>query len=517
MTAPTSTTRRSCEVCPALLKQPDQNRVLGSNVGGPICGKRLIAIGRPGQDTGKPILEITAEKCPDFGADRPDYDADKARSAPIKLQVAMPLPQGVQREPEKVTTCRSCANYCPSTVMAPASGWNAGYCQASGELLLEDRLSAYAKDCPSRTYGTGPRSTIGGLMYLPEFQDGYGRRSLASLLKGRSSDPQEYETEAPVTEAHAKHGIRAWRIVPDPEGFGADIKLPIFARDFFDLTTQGKIPKIGDQERPEDYLDHGGFVYKVGVLWMELDETPAIWGPPGVGKTELFRHLAFLMGLPFERISITNSSEIDDLAGKPGYSPERGTYFTYGRIPRAWMSPNVIGLDEPNSGPPDVWMFIRPLTDNSKQLVIDQNNGERLPRHSACYLGMAMNPAWDPRNTGVASLADADGSRLMHIFMDIPPAEVERQIIHKALVRDGWESKAADKTVAAVMSCASDLRNMSEDGLIPVTWGLRSQIQVARAMRFFSPVTAYRIGVADSLEPAAQQSILDIVKSKFEE
>jgi MoxR-like ATPase len=517
VTTPVALGPRTCETCPAFLKPAQQNAVMGTNVGGDICGLRLIAIGRPRQDAAKPVTQITAEKCGSYGAARPDYDSGRARSAPIKLQVAMPTPQGVQRDPDRVTSCRSCANFVPSTEMARETGWNSGFCRASGELIFEDRLAEYPKTCETRTFAlTTAHSSARGLILLPEFQDGYGRRSIASLLKGRATDPQLIETEAPVSAAAAAHGVRAFRLVSDPEGYGPDIKLPIFATDFFDPDSRAKVPRPGDQERPEDYLDHGGFVYKVAALWMELDEVPAVWGPSGVGKTELFRHMAFLMGLPFERISITPSSEIDDLAGKPGFSPERGTFFTYGRVPRAWGRANVIDVDEPNSGPPDVWMFFRPLTDNSKQLVLDQNEGERLERHTSCYLGFAMNPAWDPRNTGVVSLADADGSRLMHIFMDIPPADIERAIIRKALERDGWEDAKIVKAVDLVMSCATDLRTLSEDTVIPVSWGLRSQIQAARAMRYFSPVTAYRLAVADSLEPTAQQAILDVVKSKFE-
>ncbi len=490
---------------------------MGTNVGGPICGRRLIAIGRPGQDTGKPIMEITASKCGEFGLPAPDYDATRARSVPVELPVAMPVQLGEPFMQDAVTNCRNCSHYVTSTGMATSTGWNAGYCAARGVLLFEDRLTEYAKDCSTRTLGNSQMSWNDlGTVFYPEYQDGFGRVNLATLLKDRSSDPQEFATEAPVAPAQVAQGIRAYRLIQDPEGYGPDIKLPIFATSYFSAEEAVKVPRIGDQESPEDYLDHGGFVYKVAALWMELDETPAVWGPSGVGKTELFRHLAFLMGLPFERISITPSSEIDDLIGKPGYTPERGTFFTYGRLPKAWMKPCVVALDEPNSGPDDVWMCIRPLTDNSKQLVVDQNNGERCERHAFCFPGMSMNPAWDARNTGVRSLADADGNRLMHIFMDLPPETVERDIIKRALERDLTPEDEIKRVLDIVMGCARDIRALSGDGIIPVSWGIRSQIKVARAMKFFAPVTAYRIGVADSLESNAQQAILDVVKSKVE-
>lgn len=464
---------------------------------------------------------MTAAKCSDYGTD-PTWDSTK-RDLPHVIPAAMPTRQGTQRSAEFVTSCRECSNYVPGGVMLAASGWNAGHCRATGNLLLVDRLGSYAKDCSDRSFSSNPMREDDltqarglGITFLPEYMNGYGRPSAASLLAKSSINPQDYESDHPVSAGSASKGIRAWRSVSDPDGFGPDLKLPIFARDFWDDIQKSKVPLPGDDEHPEDFLDHAGFVYALTALWMELDETPVLWGPAGNGKTELFRHMSYLMGLPFERISISKSSEIDDLAGRAQYTPERGTYFQYGRIPKAWQKPNVICLDEPNAGPPEVWQFIRPLTDNSKQLVLDQNEGERIIRNGFCFMGMAMNPAWDPLNVGVETLADADGSRLMHIFMALPPEHVERAILLKVLQHDGWDDAAAKVAIDSVMSVASDLRQLSADRILPITWGLRLQIKVIRAMRFFSAVKAYRLGSADSLELVQQQAILDVVKSRIE-
>jgi len=228
-------------------------------------------------------------------------------------------------------------------------------------------------------------------------------------------------------------------------------------------------------------------------------------------NTEFFRHMAWLMCLPFRRISITGSTEVDDLAGKMHYDPARGTYFEYGRIPTAWGKPGVICLDEPNVGQPDVWQFIRPLTDNSKQLVLDMNKGERISRHDYAFLGMAMNPAWDVRNSGTSTIADADGSRLMHIFVDLPNEAVERRIIEAAVKLDGWE--IGRDALDMIIGIAGDLRRMSSEETIPITWGIRPQLKVARALKWFSPTDAYRLATADYLEPRHQELILDVVRS----
>lgn len=463
---------------------------------------------------------MIANKCEEFGK---PFEADpESRTKALRIQVAMPSPTGRPKNQESVRNCQDCGNYVTQGVTLAAFGWNAGMCRASGELILADRLGKYADGCADRTFTAfrmrefdtvATTAVKAEIVLLPEFQDGFGRITPATLLKSRPIEAEKYETDFPVGAKAASRGIRAWRKIVDPEGFGPDLRLPIFARESFDDIEASKIPMTDDQENPQDYIDHAGLTYKVAAMWMELDETPAIWGPQGVGKTELFRYLAWLCGMPFERISITNSSEVDDLIGKPGYSPERGTFFTYGRIPRAWMKPCILDLDEPNAGPPEVWQCIRPLTDNSKQLVVDQNGGERIERHPYCFFGMAMNPAWDPRNTGIATLADADGARLMHIYLDLPPEEVERAILMNALKRDEWDEGAAKDAIDQVMKIAVDLRKLAADDIVPISWGVRTQLKVVRAMRFFTPIQAYRVGALDSLEQSAQEAVLTAVKS----
>ena len=219
------------------------------------------------------------------------------------------------------------------------------------------------------------------------------------------------------------------------------------------------------------------------------------------------------MCLPFERFSITGSSELEDLAGKMHFSQEKGTYWTDGRFTKAWSSPCVIVVDEPNAGPPDVWQFFRPLTDNSKQLVLDMNDGEHRPRHDDCFLGMAMNPAWDPKNVGANMISDADANRLMHMFIELPPPELEREILKTACHRDGWEIPA-DK-VKTIMDIATDIRALTEsdDSTLPITWGIRPQLKVARACKWFDWLTVYRMASGDFLEPQAQQELLNVVRS----
>jgi len=491
-----------------------------------VCGLKLIPLSRPGGPEEKTFQHF-GSNCDSHGKEI-EYKPE-ARTAPIEWQIAFPdptLPVSSDWQSEAVSSCTGCANYVPPMATKRMTGWSAGYCRAKGKLLLDDRLTTYAKTCESRVFAprharisdTDPTSGRGiSITLLPEYDLMFGKKRPVDInllhLANIATSPADYKSDAEVTEKHKKMGIRAFRRVQDPKGYGPNLLVPIMNEGFFSDDDKKRIPRSGDPERPEHYFDHNGAAYKVYVMWLRLQQTPALWGEAGVGKTELFRHLAWMMGLPFERVSITESSELDDLAGKMMYSPEVGTWYHYGRISNSWQRPNVLCLDEPNAGPPAVWQFIRPLTDDSKQLVIDQNKGERIPAHRLCYLGMAMNPAWDPRNTGVAPLADADGSRLMHVKMDLPPAAIEKKILVEALELDRWTNEEAVPLVDTLMRVATEIRNMSAEGAIPVSWGIRNQKKVARARRYMSWPDAFRLGVTDALEPQVGDTILEIVRS----
>lgn len=511
---------KSCLKCPAYLQAEEGVRKFKKNIGSPMCGRYGIPLGKPG------LRKAAAEKLAIHFANKCDSFGEPMPPEPVEERLLVTLPDPVIRsstpDPTKQEMTRSCAmckNFVGDETVANELGWVTGLCAAKGKLILPNRQVTEARGCEWREAGVQRRTTQ-GLHLLPEYEDAFQvnvdptRAYFKTKSGGGPVDPTEYETDRPVTEDDDKNGVRAWRKIMDPDGSGNEVFLPVYRRDFFPEADQAKIPATGDDEHPELYVDHFGGVYTVGVLWTETDDTPMMWGEAGVGKTELYRHVAWLMQIPFERFSITARSELDDLAGKLQYSPEAGTYFQYGRLVLAWQKPCVICLDEPNTGPPEVWQFLRPLTDNSKQLVLDQNNGERISRHTDCYLGMAANPSWDPKNVGATEIGDADASRLMHVYVDLPPAVLEREIIRNRVSIDGWE--LSDDQLEALMTIAEELRGLIKDGTLPITWGIRPQLKVARSLKWFSWMTAYRRAIADFLEPDVQQVVLDVVKANVD-
>lgn len=505
---------RSCFSCPSLLTSAEASNFFGKSVGTSICAKFGKPVGtiHSTEPQRSKIARQLAKNCSEFGKPAPT----KVDWSLVNLTVTMPDPDtiGAPRvQPELIRSCISCGNFVREDVVARDLGWTSGLCAAKGKLLLANRYTFEARGCEDRTFSR-VRDTVNNLIMLPEYDDAFAGSNDPVKMHFRNKrnfvDPIEYETDKPVSADDEAHGIRAWRVVEDYDT-GNKVYLPIYRLDFFTPDEQAKIPRTGDDEHPEDYVDHGGLTYKVAVLWTELDETPGMWGQPGTGKTEFFRYMAWLMCLPFERFSITGSSELDDLAGKMHFSKEHGTYFEYGRLPLAWKKPSVIVIDEPNTGPPDVWQFLRPLTDNSKQLVLDMNKGERIKRHDDAYLGMAMNPAWDMRNVGAHQIGDADANRLMHLYVDLPPVELEREIIKASCAHDGWD--IPKEKLDAVMGIAEDIRGLVEQGTLNISWAIRPQLKVARSLRWFDYVTAYRMASADYLEPQAQQELLDCVRA----
>jgi hypothetical protein len=512
---------KTCLTCPSLL-QPDEARLFfGKNIGTAVCARYGKPMGTTKSSAGQKgeIAKAIAATCPSYGEPKPT----SVNWNEAKFTIAFPDSQVLRfnrkLNPDAVRSCGMCEHFVREEAVAREIGFSVGLCSAKGTLQLPSRLVFEARDCEYRSLGaTGVRTDVTGIMMLPEYDASFNASGIDPVRHHMEQmrnfvDPREYPTDQVVSDEDQQAGIRAWRKVADPTG-NSHTFLPIFDVNFFSEEERSKIPFTGDDEHPEDYVDHNFYTYKIAVLWRELDETPAAHGMAGTGKTELGRYLAWLMCIPFERISISGSSEVDDLAGKWTYEPDKGTIWNDGRIVSAWGKPCVMVLDEPNTGPPDVMQFVRPMFDNSKQLVLDQHKGDRRTRSDHCYPLLAMNPAWDPKNVGAHELSDADTNRLMHLYFDLPPARLEREILVKRCEHDGYQPSA--QILETVMKIAGDIRGLAEEDTIPISWGIRPQIKVIRASKWFDLITCYRMAVADFLDPKAQEQILNVVRSHVE-
>lgn len=510
---------KSCFGCPSLLSAEESANFFNKSIGTPVCarfGKPLGKIQSTAREK-EALATQFASNCPDHGKPRPGVP-DWSKT---KFAVTFPDPATIGRgqdQPQLVTTCAGCEFFVPPDVVAAELGWATALCSRKGTLILGNRLREEAKNCEYRSFGSAKRD-VSGLMFLPEYEASFAGPAdpFKAYVTQQANfvDPTEYPSDYPVTVEDEARGIRAWRRIADPLT-GNEVMLPIFRRDYFTPEQQDLIPATGDDEHPEDYVDHNFYVYKVAVLWMELDETPAFWGQAGTGKTEFYRHMAYLMQVPFYRFSITGSTEVDELVGAMQYTEGVGTHFEKGLFAKAWESVCVMVVDELNVGKPDVQQVLRPCIDNSKQLVLTMAPGApKVERSLDTYLGVAMNPAWDIVNFGTQPIGDADANRLMHLFIELPPPNLEREIIKTRCGHDGWE--IPDEKLNMVMAIAKDVRKNIEEGTLPITWAIRPQLKVARALRWFDPLTCYKMASADFLEPQQQEILLNIVRSHIED
>lgn len=515
-------TEPNCLNCPSLLSVEEATKFFMKNIGAPMCARFGKPVGSMTSSTSqrRDIGKAIAKNCDKFGEPAPTGSSPDWQNTDFR--VALPDPEVLRfnrkAQQDVVRSCNTCEHFVREDVVAKELGYATGLCSAKGQLLLNGRYTYEARNCDERSIAlNGVRTNVTNIMMLPEYSADFTLSADPVRFHQQQAavfvDPTEYETDKEVTPEDHAAGVRAWRLIADPET-GNSTYLPIFRRDFFSEEEQSLIPATGDDEHPEDYIDHGFYTYKVAVLWWELDETPGLWGQSGTGKTEFFRHMAWLMQMPFRRFSITGSSELDDLFGKMHFSQERGTYFEKGRMVKAWESPCVMVVDEPNAGPPDVWQAMRPMTDNSKQLVLDMWDGRISERNPHCFLGLAMNPAWDPKNVGTHVIGDADANRLMHITIPMPAPALEREIITKRCAHDGYD--ITPETLATIMAIAEDIRALCDDDTLPITWAVRPQLKVARASKWFDLKTCYRMASADFLEPEAAQQLLDVVESHVE-
>lgn len=428
-------------------------------------------------------------------------------------------------------TCVGCANYVRNSVMfsedSPAEDFEHDalfpcrpyYCAATGSLhpYSAGDLSKAPTLCGEYVDGTQSRpdplvqfSTASLFDHIRQDLNMADQPAESAQNVERAEDPRE------PTEAESAAGINGFVRVFSDDG-KRWVDLPTFDPAMFSDAEREKIPASGDDAAPELFRDYANLSYRIAAAWA-LGETPALVGAPGLGKSQAAYYLAWRMGLPLERVSITSASQLDDLAGYTELvRHETGgnvTEFVHGRIPQAWAKPCVLLLDEPNAGPPEVWQFLRPLTDAAKQLVLDVNHGQRIPRHEHSYLMMAMNPAWDYRNTGVTALSDADGRRLVHITVAPPDTDTEREIIVDHLKAEG--ASLSPSRLDVLVGIGSELRTLATDpsggtGALQITWGIAQQVKVAKLLRYFDFADAFRLAGADNVEPEQRELILGVV------
>jgi MoxR-like ATPase len=278
------------------------------------------------------------------------------------------------------------------------------------------------------------------------------------------------------------------------------------------------LPRYDENGYPEDvradipaeeglYIDHSDLLYRMAVAYL-TDHVAALWGDAGVGKTEGVEHIARLTRQPFARISVKWATQVDDLIGRWALR-EGSMEWIDGRFTKAWRGGYITCVDEPNCGKDEVWQALRAPFDGAKILVLDEKDGERIPRHSQSRVFAAMNPGWDPRFVGTQPVNDADLDRLQHITVPYPPEAVERAILE---AKAPWVDAA---TITKMLAVARDIRKAVEASSIRISFGVRKTLKWADLLRYMGPVPAFRQAVTEWMPPKEARLLTDIVDANF--
>lgn len=508
---------KDCKACPSFIAgdspdgQQESSDRFGRSPGADMCGRYGYFLSAPklGNDHNAQVRQSKALDCDAFGLELPDVPVS------ITAKVAHPdrsiLDGGDSGQ--TIASCNGCRNLVKQDVVFGEHGVALGLCSAKGDAVFKPM--DMARNCPWAAPGQ-PKDSLAGVNVLAEFKTGFTVNSAAVLdsieAQGNSSvEPSTYPTDAEVSEEDSALGIRAWRKVSDPEGYGEPVFLPIFDVNMFDEVDRLFIPQTGDDEHPELYVDYSGLLYQFAVDSWDLKETLCLVGEPGLGKTEFARWVAYLMQVPFHRFSFTKASEVDDMVGKIKFSTEKGTYWVDGRVTKAWQSICIIVFDELNLAPEEVKEFMRSMMDNSSQVVLDQDEGQVAKRHRFCRILVAINPAWDIRNLGAEEFADAEVNRMSFSLVQYPPEPVERAIVKARCSLDGYD--IPDHILTAIINIAKDIREAADQGIYPGSWGIRQQIKVARKTRRYNLPRAYKQSDLNYRDPETASLVLKFVNS----
>lgn len=278
--------------------------------------------------------------------------------------------------------------------------------------------------------------------------------------------------------------------------------LPRYDEARYDEQTQRDVPSLDGI-----YIDHSDLLYRMAVAYL-TDHVAALWGDAGVGKTEGVEHVARLTRQPFARISVKWATQVDDLIGRWALR-EGSMEWIDGRFTKAWRGGYIVCVDEPNCGKDEVWQALRAPFDGAKMLVLDEKDGERIPRHPQSRVFAAMNPSWDARFVGTQPVNDADLDRMQHITVPYPPIEVEREIM--ALKAPWVDADTADK----MLTVARDIRTAVESQSIRISFGVRKMLKWADLLAYMGPVPAFRQAVTEWMQPREARLLTDIVDASF--
>ena len=264
---------------------------------------------------------------------------------------------------------------------------------------------------------------------------------------------------------------------------------------------------------PAFYHDHSDLLYHCALAY--LGNLPlALHGHTGVGKTELVKYFATLLGAPLYRMNLHGLSTTDDIIGKliPVGSGRVG--FQEGLVTTAVRNGGILLLEEMNATGQEVWFALHGLLDGSRALVLVEKDNEVVPQHALCRLYSTFNPAEYPNlYPGTKELSAAYLRRWSSVRVAFAELEVERAILLARFPE--LEHEEDGEVLNTMLKVAQVARKLLDDRARSFDFVMSTGVLVAWAelTRFLGPLMGARVAFYDILNEKVKAVFRDQIFS----
>jgi MoxR-like ATPase len=159
-------------------------------------------------------------------------------------------------------------------------------------------------------------------------------------------------------------------------------------------------------------------------------------GPTGAGKTHAIRLVAKELGTPYIRLNLNRMTTVEDFVGQ--WVPKKGGGYKWndGVLTRLMRHGGVVVVDEINAAPPEILFVLHSVTDDERQIVLTQKDGEVVKAHPDFWFVATMAPEY----RGTEKLNQALKDRFEVVLQYPYDISIEGQ-----LLKDEWLVRAGEK------------------------------------------------------------------------
>lgn len=261
------------------------------------------------------------------------------------------------------------------------------------------------------------------------------------------------------------------------------------------------------------YHDHQGLLYRCALGY--LKNLPlALHGHTGVGKTELVRYFAALLGVPVYRMNLHGLSTTDDIVGKLLPIGGGRVGFQDGLVTTAVRNGGILLLEEMNATGQEVWFVLHGLLDGSRALVLVEKDNEVVHQHPLCRIYSTFNPAEYPAlYPGTKELSAAYLRRWASVRVGFASREVERTIL--ATRFPGMVEGENRETLEVMLDVAQVARRLLTDRARAFDFVMSTGLLVAWAELTLTvgPIEGARIAFYDILDQKTKAVFRDQIFS----